>query len=92
MGKLTEEFRLSKIDTAKKYLESQGYFTANLWHVDDVKQSYDVSDEEALYVLEEVMTGDNINQDIFENIDIISDLEGHKPLGNNKQKLNQFQL
>jgi len=92
MGKLTEEFRLSKIDTAKKYLESQGYFTANLWHVDDVKQSYDVSDEEALYVLEEVMTGDNINQDIFENIDIIADLEGHKTLGNNKQKLNQFQL
>ncbi len=31
-------------------------------------------------------------EDIFENIDIIADLEGHKPLGNNKQKLNQFQL
>ena len=41
MGKHTEESRLAQIDNAKKYLESQGFFTANLWHTDDVCQNYD---------------------------------------------------
>ena len=80
MGKLTEELRLSKIETAKKYLESQGYFTANLWNVDDVKQSYDVSDEEALDVLEDAMTSDWVTSQIFEAIDIVAEEEGHQLL------------
>jgi len=80
MGKLTEELRLSKIETAKKYLESQGYFTANLWHVDDVKQSYDVSDEEALDVLEDAMTSDWVTSQIFEAIDIVAEEKGHQLL------------
>ena len=73
MGKLTEELRLSKIATAKIYLESQGYFTANLWHVDDVKQNYDVSDEEALDVLEDTMTSNWVTSQIFEEIDILAE-------------------
>jgi len=80
MGKLTEELRLSKIETAKKYLESQGYFTANLWNVDDVKQSYDVSDEEALDVLEDAMTSDWVTSQIFEAIDIVAGAEGYQLL------------
>lgn len=76
--KSMEEFRLSKIDTAKKYLESQGYFTANLWHVADVQQTYDISQDDALTVLEGAMTGDWINEQIYECIDLIAEAEGHK--------------
>jgi hypothetical protein len=73
-----EEFRLSQISQAKALLEKEGYFTANLWHVADVQQTYDISQEDALTVLEGAMTGDWINEQIYECIDIVAEVEGHK--------------
>ena len=73
-----EEFRLSQISQAKALLEKEGYFTANLWHVADVQQTYDISQEDALTVLEGAMTGDWINEQIYECIDLIAEAEGHK--------------
>ena len=73
-----EEFRLSQVSQAKALLEKEGYFTANLWHVADVQQTYDISQEDALTVLEGAMTGDWINEQIYECIDLIAEAEGHK--------------
>ena len=73
-----EEFRLSKIDKAKKYLESQGYFTENLWHVSDVQQTYDISRDDALTVLEGAMNGEFMIEQIYECIDLIAEAEGYK--------------
>ena len=73
-----EEFRLSKIDTAKKYLESQGYFTANLWHTDDVCQNYKVNQDQALDIIEDAMTSEITISGIFEAIDIIAEENGYK--------------
>ena len=73
-----EEFRLSKIDTAKKYLESQGYFTANLWHTDDVCQNYKVNQDQALDIIEDAMTSEITIASIFEAIDIIAEENGYE--------------
>ena len=74
----TREFRLAQIDNAKKYLESQGFFTANLWHTDDVCQNYNVDQDEALDIIEDAMTSNWMISNIFEAIDIIAEENGYK--------------
>jgi len=75
----TEESRLAQIDNAKKYLESQGFFTANLWHTDDVCQNYDdVNQDEALNIIEDAMTSNWMISQIFEAIDIVAEENGYK--------------
>ena len=74
----TREFRLAQIDNAKKYLESQGFFTANLWHTDDVCQNYNVDQDEALNIIEDAMTSNWMISNIFEAIDIIAEENGYK--------------
>ena len=80
MGKHTEESRLNQIDNAKKYLESEGYFTANLWHTDDVSQNYEVdsSTDEAMSIIEVAMTSNWMISQIFEAIDIVAEENGYK--------------
>ena len=65
-------------DELKELLANRGYFTGSLWHVSDVQQTYDISQEDALTVLEGAMTGDWINQQIYECIDLVAEVEGHK--------------
>ena len=43
---------------AKKFLEEQGYYTHNLWHIDDVMDSYKCSEEEALLVLDKALSNE----------------------------------
>ena len=40
-----------KIEEAKKFLESKGYQTYNLWHIDDVQHKFKCDDDEAMGVL-----------------------------------------
>jgi hypothetical protein len=74
----TREFRLAQIDNAKQYLESQGYFTANLWHTDDVCQNYNVNQDQALDIIEDAMTSEITIASIFEAIDIIAEENGYE--------------
>lgn len=55
---------------AKLTLESRGYFTENLWHIDDVK-NYDetLTDDECMDVLNDVMTSPRIMEEINETIE-----------------------
>lgn len=57
-------------EKAKLTLESRGYFTENLWHIDDVK-NYDetLSDGECMEVLNDVMTSPYIMETINEQIE-----------------------
>lgn len=73
-----EEPKSTKIDTAKKYLESEGYFTANLWHTDDVCQNYRVNQDQALDIIEDAMTSEITISRIFEAIDIIAEENGYE--------------
>ena len=55
---------------AKVALEFKGYFTENLWHIDDVK-AYDetMTDDECMEVLNDVMTSPRIMEEINEAIE-----------------------
>jgi len=46
-------------------LASRGFYTNNLWHVDDVKQNYKCSDEDAQEILDKTMQSEWIVQEIF---------------------------
>lgn len=44
-----------QIEAAKKLLKDAGYFTDNLWHIDDVKSQFKCSDDEAYQLLKSVL-------------------------------------
>ena len=53
------------IEQAKQVLEDNGYFVDNLWHIQDVKsKSSDISDGDAMGVLEQALTHDWIMEQI----------------------------
>lgn len=71
--------KLNDVATARALLKSKGYFTENLWCVDDVTQNYKCSDEVAYDVLEKVMRNEGIVDIIFVAInDMCSDLDIRK--------------
>lgn len=72
---------MSKLTTeqAKQFLRDQGYFTDNLWHIDDVKQNYECDDETAQQILDSVMTNEWVVQRTFEMVDGIADELELKP-------------
>ena len=39
------------VDKAKKFLEDKGWQTHELWHIDNVKELYECSDDEAMELL-----------------------------------------
>jgi hypothetical protein len=58
------------IEDAKQILESNGYFVANLWHIDDVTSSWECSDKDAYKVLEMALTNEFVMSSIWEAIHI----------------------
>jgi capsule polysaccharide modification protein KpsS len=62
-----------KIQQAREFLEQHGYFTENLWHVNDVQDRYDCSPEIAQKVLHDVLTNEHTMSTIHEAIRIVAD-------------------
>jgi hypothetical protein len=56
---------MDKIEQAKKTLRDAGYFTDNLWHVDDVKHNYKCDNETALEILDNALTNDATMEQIW---------------------------
>jgi hypothetical protein len=56
------------IHMSKLNLHDAGYFTSNLWHIDDVMESFECTEEQAMDVLQEVMTNGEVIHSIFEEI------------------------
>jgi len=56
------------VEEAKKVLKDNGYFTDNLWHVDDVKTKFECTDEEAQKVLDESLTNEATMEQIWFSI------------------------
>ena len=52
----------------KDELTRRGYYTRNLWHIDDVQSRYEATDDEAQDVLDEVLQGEWIIGQVFESI------------------------
>lgn len=57
-----------KVREAITYLESQGYFVQNLWHIADVQDRFDCTEEEAVEVLEKAVCGEYIIEEINNRI------------------------
>ena len=69
---------MNKIEQAKKTLRDAGYFTDNLWHIDDVYAAYenndleyDLDDEDAMQLLNATLTSESVMGYINESLDII---------------------
>ena len=65
--------KLNDVATARALLRSKGFFTENLWNVDDVLQNYDCSRGKAYEVIEKAMTNEATMQQIFLAIDDVCD-------------------
>jgi hypothetical protein len=63
------------IAEAKQLLRSEGYFVDNLWHVSDVQNNFECTDEQAQDILYWSLTRDNVIEFINEYITDIADNE-----------------
>ena len=62
-------FTYTKIQEAKALLKEAGYFTDNLWHIDDVRtQVKHISEDDAQEVLEMAITNDFVMGSIHQAI------------------------
>jgi hypothetical protein len=52
------------ITEALDFLESQGFYIHNLWHIQDVQDKFECTPEEAMKVLDEAVSGELIMEDI----------------------------
>jgi hypothetical protein len=56
---------MNKIEQAKQVLKDAGYFTDNLWHIQDVQNNHKVSEEEAYEILGSALTSEYIVSETF---------------------------
>lgn len=71
VAKLKEQLKDEKI--ARALLRKKGYFVENLWHIDDVKQNWNCSDEVAMDILEDALLNEATMEQIFLAIDDVAD-------------------
>jgi hypothetical protein len=64
------------VEEAKAFLKSQGFFTDNLWHVEDVKSKFNCDDDEAQYILEQSLTNEATMEQIWFSIREFGEMEG----------------
>lgn len=53
------------VEEAKAYLTEQGFYTGNLWSVEDVQNNYDCTQEEALEVLDGALQNEATMEQIW---------------------------
>ena len=58
----------TSVNQAKAILKDAGYYVDNLWHVDDVKSLKDMKDDDAYAILDTILSGDYIIEDIANSI------------------------
>jgi hypothetical protein len=64
----------------KNELSRRGFFTDNLWCVEDVKSRFVVTDDEAQEVLEKSLTNDATMEQIWLSIDTFCEMENYIPV------------
>jgi hypothetical protein len=60
----------------RQELELRGWYTQNLWHVDDVMQNYDCTSEYAMRLLDYALTSESIIEEVYQDIDVL--MQQHK--------------
>lgn len=79
-----------EIRKAKKVLKSNGYYTDNLWSVEDVKSKYLCSDEQAYSILNSALKNEATMEQIWLAIDIYSEEENLPKIKENYFLINGF--
>jgi hypothetical protein len=65
-----------QVEQAKQILKDAGYFTDNLWRVEDVKSKFNCTDEEAHSVLYSALTNEATMEQIWFSIREFGEMEG----------------
>ena len=58
--------------SARDLLKKRGFFTDNLWSVEDIRINYECTEEEAQEVLNRSLTNDHIMSEIWGSIDMFA--------------------
>ena len=58
----------TSVNQAKAILKDAGYYVDNLWHIDDVKSLKDMNDDDAYAILDTILSGDYVIEDIANSI------------------------
>lgn len=61
------------IEDAKEILEKNGYFVANLWHIDDVKTDWNCDDDTAHDILYKSLKGGHVFKAVWDSIDYFAE-------------------
>jgi hypothetical protein len=74
------EYSLKELtdEQLKDELERRGFFTGNLWSVEDVKRKFKVTDDESQEVLDKSLTNEATMEQIWLAIDMFGDMEGYE--------------
>ena len=70
------------VEQLKNELSRRGYYTDNLWNVQDVKEIFSVTDDEAKNILDKSLRNDATMGQIWFSINTFGDMEGHQRLDN----------
>jgi hypothetical protein len=68
------------IESARQVLSDAGYFTGNLWHVNDVKGRFECDDDTAQEILELALTNDYTMESIHYSIKHLAELNDLNPI------------
>ena len=63
------DLKEAKSEDLRQELQLRGYFTDNMWHVEDVMCNYRCTSEQAMKVLENVLESERIQEEIYNAID-----------------------
>jgi hypothetical protein len=63
---------------AIQFLDDKGYYVQCLWHISDVQNRFECTNEEAQDILYNVHNNDAIVERIFEGIDVLGNFNRYK--------------
>lgn len=64
---------LKNVERAKKFLRTQGYYTDNLWHINDVFNVRECDDDQAMQTLKNAFACEFLNEEIHNAISSAAD-------------------
>jgi len=63
------------VETARQFLTEKGYYTENLWHVDDVISRYECDEQTAYDILDSILQTNWIMENVNELIVEVAEYE-----------------
>lgn len=64
---------INVLEKAREELRKKGYYTDNIWNVNDVMDKYDCTEEQAYKVLSDTMKNESTYNHIWDTMEIIAD-------------------